>query len=1059
MNGNGFFNPFGSSGSGGGGGKITVDTQVMGGSTNPVQNGAIYDFVNSSVATNTANFIGTFDSFSDLSAYSGTITNNDYAFVVNDYALLDEQPTDWATNYTSYFTKSTVAPTWVANKYYSKQDSTYTLTTSQPSSWSTNYANYYTKYNQNQYRSVVGLDIYSSVTGGSAPTFAANTYYVGSTISYNRYKYTTETNEWLFEYTLNNSSFTAAEWETIQSGLTANDRTNYNNHLTNTNNPHSVTKTQVGLGNVDNTSDANKPISTATQTALNGKQDNLTFDGTYDASTNKAATVSTVTNAINDLDVSSVGGSGKYISAISETNGKISPTVETMDTVPTSGSTKAVTSGGVQAPLAEVVDNGTKNLFDMSGAQTFDVTGYGVHCTIDKLTGAITLDGVNQDKKCTGNFNIKIADSTALGLQSGVVYKLTCDGYTTSDTTIGIYVYTSGATPETQFDTYNNTELAWNTAWEQSNGFQLFIRSGTVVNNITLRPMLCTKAVWDISHEYVPYGRTNAELTVENDSQQSEIDYAVNTGVKNLLNLSGITPTVPSGLTLTDNNDGTFSVSGTLASANSITFLIDPISGNLILSGCPSGGGDSSYMVRLTKNGTAVSESTDTGGGSQIFSMDGTGYALAFRFAAGTYTNVVFKPMIRHASITDSTFVPYALPNPVLTPEIIELVDSGAKNKFTYGDLIGITTNFSDQPFSLPAGSYKLIFTASASTGAFAVRLKNSQNNSIYYITADNAATAKTYDLNISEDAAKITFYSSVSNDFTNIMICTKAAWDVSHAYEPYALPNSTLTPAAIKAVDDGAKNLSPVASGGNGAQNFFQSDVFDFPAGNYILYLGNITTDATGDVNQVAFYGADSQNVGESQYYYISRGNGVYIPFVVTAACKYVRIYAGSNNSGSIGKTMTFTNMMICTAADWNVSQEFVPYCPTNRKLYTGEFQSSMTSLTDNLNTTFIDKANSRLNVYKYGKICFADISLKTNASALTGSDAITATALPSELRPTSTFYAMLLARDAGGWALANFAPASFSIDTNGVATLRTGAAHSSAEYIIGYISWLAAI
>ena len=32
-----------------------------------------------------------------------------------------------------------------------------------------------------------------------------------------------------------------------------------------------LTKTQVGLGNVDNTSDADKPVSTATQTALNGK--------------------------------------------------------------------------------------------------------------------------------------------------------------------------------------------------------------------------------------------------------------------------------------------------------------------------------------------------------------------------------------------------------------------------------------------------------------------------------------------------------------------------------------------------------------------------------------------------------------------------------------------------------------------------------------------------------------------------------------------------------------------------------------------------------------------
>ena len=42
-------------------------------------------------------------------------------------------------------------------------------------------------------------------------------------------------------------------------------------HKASTTNPHGVTKAQVGLGNVDNTSDANKPVSTATQTALNLK--------------------------------------------------------------------------------------------------------------------------------------------------------------------------------------------------------------------------------------------------------------------------------------------------------------------------------------------------------------------------------------------------------------------------------------------------------------------------------------------------------------------------------------------------------------------------------------------------------------------------------------------------------------------------------------------------------------------------------------------------------------------------------------------------------------------
>lgn len=64
-------------------------------------------------------------------------------------------------------------------------------------------------------------------------------------------------------------------------------------------------KSAVGLGNVDNTSDANKPISTATQTALNAKQDSLgytpvpetrtlTINGTtQDLSANRTFTIST----------------------------------------------------------------------------------------------------------------------------------------------------------------------------------------------------------------------------------------------------------------------------------------------------------------------------------------------------------------------------------------------------------------------------------------------------------------------------------------------------------------------------------------------------------------------------------------------------------------------------------------------------------------------------------------------------------------------------------------------------------------------------------------------
>jgi len=44
---------------------------------------------------------------------------------------------------------------------------------------------------------------------------------------------------------------------------------NIQSHISSTSNPHSVTSVQVGLGSCDNTSDLNKPISTAVQTELN----------------------------------------------------------------------------------------------------------------------------------------------------------------------------------------------------------------------------------------------------------------------------------------------------------------------------------------------------------------------------------------------------------------------------------------------------------------------------------------------------------------------------------------------------------------------------------------------------------------------------------------------------------------------------------------------------------------------------------------------------------------------------------------------------------------------
>ena len=82
-----------------------------------------------------------------------------------------------------------------------------------------------------------------------------------------------------------------------QAGTTA--QANLDAHISNKENPHEVTKSQVGLGNVNNTSDANKPISTATQTALNGKLDKTAVvDVTLEATKGQAAYAKSVYDAI-----------------------------------------------------------------------------------------------------------------------------------------------------------------------------------------------------------------------------------------------------------------------------------------------------------------------------------------------------------------------------------------------------------------------------------------------------------------------------------------------------------------------------------------------------------------------------------------------------------------------------------------------------------------------------------------------------------------------------------------------------------------------------------------
>lgn len=95
-----------------------------------------------------------------------------------------------------------------------------------------------------------------------------------------RFKYvgsweTNGKNGWTPEYQVNEEPLTSEQIYAINSGITAEKVSSYNVHLLDTSNPHSVTATQLGLGNVTNVATE----STITQ----GSSNNITSGAVYSA--------------------------------------------------------------------------------------------------------------------------------------------------------------------------------------------------------------------------------------------------------------------------------------------------------------------------------------------------------------------------------------------------------------------------------------------------------------------------------------------------------------------------------------------------------------------------------------------------------------------------------------------------------------------------------------------------------------------------------------------------------------------------------------------------------
>ena len=260
------------------------------------------------------------------------------------------------------------------------------------------------------------------------------------------------------------------------------------------------------------------------------------------------------------------------------------------------------------------------------------------------------------------------------GLEAGKEYTISAGS---SKVLIRVDYSTTGTTWENTPLVNNLPESASFTLPQNAVGIYIRFRStasGGSLNGIVLKQMICRAEITDDT--FVLYAPTNREL-YETKTEQTETNVIANLGAKNLLKVTSATQTI-NGVTFTVNNDQTITVNGTNTGTSTALFVINdiPLQSGIAytLSGCPSGGSTATYYIGSLDTTDWQEFTTDIGnGGTATLSEPKT-----IRFRIGirsgvTVNNLVFKPMLRRAEITDSTYVPYAPTNRELYEMILAL--------------------------------------------------------------------------------------------------------------------------------------------------------------------------------------------------------------------------------------------------------------------------------------------------------------------------------------------------------------------------------------------------
>lgn len=156
------------------------------------------------------------------------------------------------------------------------------------------------------------------------------------------------------------------------------------------------------------------------------------------------------------------------------------------------------------------------------------------------------------------------------------------------------------------------------------------------------------------------------------DSERSAWDSAVRQAAlnksslgyqrKNLLKITAQTTTV-NGVAFTVNSDGSITANGTASADAALDigggFALSR-SEKYILTGCPSGGGDSAYRLYGLETVGWTGVGSDVGEGAEFtpYTDNQCVYRIVIRSGV-TADDLTFYPMLRYADISDDTFEPY----------------------------------------------------------------------------------------------------------------------------------------------------------------------------------------------------------------------------------------------------------------------------------------------------------------------------------------------------------------------------------------------------------------